>query len=30
MKSEDVQQTKWYMQKVLCYYEDFEYQASEL
>ena len=29
-KSGDVQQTKWYMQKVLFYYEDFVYQASEL
>ena len=27
-KSRDVQQ--WYMQKVLFYYEDFVYQASEL
>ena len=26
----DVQQTKWSMQKVLLYYEDFVYQASEL
>ena len=29
-KSGDVQQTKWYIQKVLFYYEDFVYQASEL
>ena len=29
-KRGDVQQTKWYMQKLLFYYEDFAYQASEL
>ena len=29
-KSGDVQQTKWFIQKVLFYYEDFVYQASEL
>ena len=29
-KSGDVQQTKWYMQKFLFYFEDFAYQASEL
>ena len=29
-KNGDVQRTKWYMQKVLFYYEDFLYQASVL
>ena len=29
-KSGDIQQTKWYMQKVPFYEEDYVYQASEL
>ena len=29
-KSGDIQQTKWYMQKVSFYKEDYVYQASEL
>ena len=29
-KSGDIQQTKWYLQKVSFYKEDYVYQASEL